>query len=52
MKSFDEIKAVIKSMEADVAKVDAGQKAAGLRVRAALMQIRNLAVEAKKESLL
>lgn len=51
MKSIKMIKAVLAGMEADIAKVDAGQKAAGVRVRAGLMAIKTLCAEAKKESL-
>jgi hypothetical protein len=49
MKKFDEIKTVIAEMEGDVQKFDKGVKAAGPRVRAALMKIKNLAHEGRKE---
>lgn len=51
MKSFEKIKGIIAGMEPEVAKVDKGNKSAGVRVRAQLMEIRNLCIEAKKESL-
>ena len=49
MKKFDEIKKVIAEMEQDVAKLDRGVKAAGPRVRAGLMKIKELAHEGRKE---
>ena len=49
MKKFDEIKAVIAAVEADVIKFDNGVKAAGPRVRKALMTIKELAHEGRKE---
>lgn len=51
MKCIDKIKEVLAGIEGDVAKVDAGQKAAGVRVRAALMEIRQLCIDGKKDSL-
>ena len=49
MKKFDEIKKVIAEMEQDVVKLDKGVKAAGPRVRAGLMKIKELAHEGRKE---
>ncbi len=49
MKAFDKIKALIAATETDVAKFDKGNKAAGTRVRAVLMEIKNLAHEGRKE---
>ena len=51
MKSVDQIKAILAGMETDVAKVDKGEKAAKVRVRAGLMQIKNLCSEGRVEAL-
>lgn len=49
MKSFDKIKQVIAAAEADVVKFDAGNGAAGTRVRKAMLDIKGLAQEARNE---
>ena len=50
MKSFDELKELVNSMEEDVTKFsEKGNKAAGTRVRKALMEIKNHVHEMRKE---
>lgn len=49
MKKYDEIAAVVEGMKSDVIKFDNGVKAAGPRVRKALMTIKELAHEGRKE---
>lgn len=49
MKKYDEIVAIVEGMKADVDKLDNGVKAAGARVRKALMDIKILAHEGRKE---
>lgn len=51
MKSIDQIKTILAGMDADVAKVDKGEKAAKVRVRAGLMSIKNLCSEGRAEAL-
>ena len=50
MSKFDEIKAVIAATEADADKFyNKSNKAAGTRVRSAMLQIKNLAHDGRKE---
>lgn len=49
MKAFDEIKKVMAEIEADVAKADKGNKAAGVRARAGLMRIKQLAHDGRAQ---
>jgi hypothetical protein len=50
MNKFEAIKKVMQDAEADAAKCYSGKsKAAGVRVRAALMKIKELAHEGRKE---
>ena len=51
MKSFDEIKELIAKTQGDVDKADNGDKAACVRVRAALQKVKDLVLEARKEAL-
>ncbi len=43
MQEFDDLKAKIASLEEDLAKAEAGNKAAGTRVRKGMQDIKNLA---------
>lgn len=50
MQSFEKLKELVNSMEADVAKFnEKGNKAAGTRVRKSLMDIKNHVHEMRKE---
>jgi nanoRNase/pAp phosphatase (c-di-AMP/oligoRNAs hydrolase) len=50
MNKFEEIKKVMQEAEADAAKFYGGKsKAAGARVRAALLKVKELAHEGRKE---
>jgi hypothetical protein len=51
MQTFDKIKELIADAEADVAKVDKGQKAAAKRVRKFLQALIKAAKEARVEAL-
>jgi len=50
-KIFDSIKQTIADIEADVQKFDAGNNAAGGRVRKAMQDLKNLAQDLRKEVL-
>ncbi|MBL7795642.1 MAG: hypothetical protein JNJ90_03985 [Saprospiraceae bacterium] len=50
-KIFDSIKKTIADIEADVQKFDAGNNAAGGRVRKAMQDLKNLAQDLRKEVL-
>lgn len=50
MESFEQIKEIVATAEADVAKfVDKGNKAAGTRVRQAMQEIKKLAQQVRTE---
>lgn len=50
-KIFDSIKKTIADIESDVQKFDAGNNAAGGRVRKAMQDLKNLAQDLRKEVL-
>lgn len=50
-KIFEDIKKTIAEAEADVAKFDNGNNAAGTRVRKAMQDLKTLATELRKEVL-
>ncbi|MBM4019330.1 MAG: histone H1 [Planctomycetes bacterium] len=47
MEAFERLKALVAQAEADVAKVDAGNRAAGTRVRKAMQDIKAAAQEVR-----
>jgi hypothetical protein len=48
METFDQIKAVLESAEADVAKfTEKGNKAAGTRIRQAMQEVKKLAQQVR-----
>jgi hypothetical protein len=49
MQKFEELKAIVESMEADHAKFEKGNDSAGARLRKALMEIKNLAHDLRAE---
>ncbi len=49
MQKFDELKALVNSLEGDVAKIEAGNKAARTRVRVGLQKAKSLAQELRIE---
>ena len=49
MKNFDKIKEVVASAEADVVKFEAGNNAAGTRVRKAMQELKTLAQDIRTE---
>ncbi len=51
MQEFDNLKALVAQAEEDVAKFDAGNKAAGTRVRKAMQDIKAAAQEVRKKIL-
>jgi hypothetical protein len=50
MESFNQLKALVEGVQADVDKVDAGQKAAVVRVRAAMQQIKALCKDVRDDA--
>jgi energy-coupling factor transporter ATP-binding protein EcfA2 len=49
MEKFEQLKAVLESVSFDVEKTANGNKAAGVRVRKALQEVRTLAYDLRKE---
>ncbi|MFI4882760.1 MAG: histone H1 [Phycisphaerales bacterium JB064] len=51
MDKYEQMKQILASITEDVDKVQAGNKAAGTRVRSAMQDIKNLATEIRKDVL-
>lgn len=51
MEKYEQLKQILASIAEDVDKVQAGNKAAGTRVRSAMQDIKNLATEIRKDVL-
>ena len=49
MEKFDCIAEIVEAAKADVAKFEGGNKTAGTRIRKAMLQIKNLAHEIRKD---
>jgi len=49
MEKFEQLKSVLESVSVDVEKTANGNKAAGVRVRKALQEVRILAYDLRKE---
>ena len=49
MQKWEEFKSIVADMEADVDKVDKGNKAAGTRTRLKLQELKRLAQEMRNE---
>lgn len=49
MENFEKLKEVLESASVDVEKASNGNKAAGIRARKVLQEVRNLAQELRKE---
>lgn len=52
MKEFDELKAIVASAEEDIAKVDNGNKAAGIRARKLMQDVKDKAQAVRVKALL
>ena len=51
MEAFDQLKRIVSEMDEDVAKAEGGNKAAGVRVRSAMQEVKNIAQQIRKEIL-
>ncbi len=51
MEEFEQLKAMVADVEDDVAKCEAGNKAAGTRVRKQMQEIKRLAQDVRKKVL-
>lgn len=51
MEAFDRLKQVVADVEADLAKVEGGNKAAGTRLRKAMQDIKKIAQEVRAKIL-
>ncbi len=49
MESFNSIKVLVEGVQADIDKFEAGNKAAGQRIRASMQQIKQCAQQVRKD---